>query len=376
MKIMTVFGTRPEAIKMIPVVKALTEIGVEQLVCVTAQHRQMLDSVLDFFDIIPNIDLDVMRPGQTLSGLTTRILDEMDHVFEEHNPDWVLVHGDTTTTMTTALAAFYRRIKVGHVEAGLRSGDLSAPFPEELNRIVADAVSTHHYVPTETAAQQLTREGRPDKGIFITGNTVIDVLLMTIDRLNTDNSLRTRIDKGLPVLDPSKKMILVTGHRRESFGEGFECICRSLRDIAQRDDVEVVYPVHLNPNVQKPVREILSNISNVHLLEPVDYPSFVRLMQQSHFILTDSGGIQEEAPSLNKPVLVMRDVTERTEAVAAGVARLVGTNHQKIVGNANLLLDNHEAWSSMANTQNPFGNGTAGKQIASILVGSGNSKNS
>lgn len=372
MKVMTVFGTRPEAIKMIPVVKALDRAGVDQIVCVTAQHRQMLDSVLGFFGVKPHIDLNVMQSGQTLAGLTTRILAGMDEVLAKHEPDWVLVHGDTTTTMATSLAAFYRGIRVGHVEAGLRSGNLAAPFPEELNRIVADAISGHHYVPTQTAADVLAREGRPADGVFVTGNTVIDALLMAVGKLDTDAALRTSIDARFGMLDPKRRLILVTGHRRESFGEGFENICWALRDIASRPDVEVLYPVHLNPNVQAPVTKILSGLTNVHLVEPVDYPTFVRLMQRSHLILTDSGGIQEEAPSLDKPVLVMREVTERAEAIATGAVRLVGTSRDGIRSNAIELLDDDRQWQTMARAANPFGDGAAGSRIASILTGRGN----
>jgi UDP-N-acetylglucosamine 2-epimerase (non-hydrolysing) len=372
MKVMTVFGTRPEAIKMIPVVKALERAGVDQTVCVTAQHREMLDSVLEFFAVAPGIDLDLMQAGQTLSGLTNRILAGMDAVLSEHQPDWVLVHGDTTTTMATALAAFYRRIPVGHVEAGLRSGDLAAPFPEELNRIVADAVSGHHYAPTGRAAQLLAREGRRADGIFVTGNTVVDVLLLAVDRLNRDARLREEIDARFAMLDPKRRLVLVTGHRRESFGEGFKNICGALRDLAQRKDIEILYPVHLNPNVRQPVGEILTGLDNVRLIEPVDYPTFVRLMQRCHLILTDSGGIQEEAPSLDKPVLVMREVTERTEAIEAGAVRLVGTRREAIVANATELLDDRAQWERMAAAANPFGDGKAGSRIASILTGKGN----
>jgi len=369
MKVMTVFGTRPEAIKMIPVVKGLEEAGLDPIVCVTAQHRQMLDSVLDFFAVKPQIDLDVMQANQSLTTLTTRILNGMDEVFRTHKPDWVLVHGDTTTTMATALAAFYHRIRVGHVEAGLRSGDLAAPFPEELNRIIADAVSGHHYVPTKVAADQLVREGRRADGIFITGNTVVDVLLMTVERLNRDEALRRSIDERFSMLDPKRRLILVTGHRRESFGEGFRNICQALRMLATRSDVEILYPVHLNPNVRQPVNEILTGLSNVHLVEPVDYPTFVRLMQRSHLILTDSGGIQEEAPSLDKPVLVMREVTERAEAIATGAVRLVGTARERIATEAAILLDDESQWRTMADAANPFGDGKAGQRIAAILAG-------
>lgn len=372
MRILTVFGTRPEAIKMIPVVKALEKCNVDQIVCVTAQHRQMLDSVLEFFSVKPHIDLDIMQQGQTLSGLTTRILDKMDQVLADTQPDWVLVHGDTTTTMATALAAFYRRVPIGHVEAGLRSFDLDAPYPEELNRIIADSAARHHYVPTEIAGDALRREGRKKDGIFVTGNTVVDVLLMTVDRLNNNPEMTKAIDARFAMLDPSKKLILVTGHRRESFGAGFENICWALRDLAARGDVEVLYPVHLNPQVQKPVNEILARMPNIQLVEPVDYPTFVRLMQRSYLILTDSGGIQEEAPSLDKPVLVMRQVTERAEAITTGAVRLVGVDRSSIRDNAVRLLDDRKDWELMAKAANPFGDGTAGARICSILIGKGN----
>lgn len=376
MRTLTVFGTRPEAIKMIPVVKALGAAeGVDAQVCVTAQHRQMLDSVLEFFDVTPDFDLDLMREAQTLSGLTIRILTRMDEVLEASDPDWVLVHGDTTTTMATALAAFYRGIPVGHVEAGLRSGDLYAPYPEELNRIVADTISTHHYVPTEHAGEKLRSEGRPPEGIFVTGNTVVDVLLLTVERLDRDKSLREEIDARFTMLDPARKLVLVTGHRRESFGEGFENICSALRDIAARDDVEILYPVHLNPNVRAPVNKTLSDLDNVHLVEPVDYPTFVRLMQRSHIILTDSGGIQEEAPSLDKPVLVMRERTERAEAIATGAVKLIGTRRERIAAETMQLLDDRAEWKRMAAATNPYGDGRAGARICRHLLEHGAQKN-
>jgi len=376
MRTLTVFGTRPEAIKMIPVVKALGAAeGVDAQVCVTAQHRQMLDSVLEFFDVTPDFDLDLMREAQTLSGLTTRILTSMDEVLEASDPDWVLVHGDTTTTMATALAAFYRGIPVGHVEAGLRSGDLYAPYPEELNRIVADTISTHHYVPTEHAGEKLRSEGRPPEGIFVTGNTVVDVLLLTVERLDRDKSLREEIDARFTMLDPARKLVLVTGHRRESFGEGFENICSALRDIAARDDVEILYPVHLNPNVRAPVNKTLSDLDNVHLVEPVDYPTFVRLMQRAHIILTDSGGIQEEAPSLDKPVLVMRERTERAEAIATGAVKLIGTRRERIAAETMQLLDDPAEWKRMAAATNPYGDGRAGARICRHLLEHGAQKN-
>lgn len=372
MKVLTVFGTRPEAIKMIPVVAALARTDVEQTVCVTAQHRQMLDSVLAFFGVRPDIDLNVMQAGQTLNAVTTRILSGMDEVLSEVEPDWVLVHGDTTTTMATSLAAFHRGITIGHVEAGLRSGNLAAPFPEEMNRIVADTVARHHYAPTRRAADKLLSEGSSPDGVFLTGNTVVDALMMALDRLQQDQDLRNRIDAQFDMLDPDKRLILVTGHRRESFGDGFRNICAALRDLAMRDDVQILYPVHLNPNVRQPVNEILDGLPNVHLVEPVDYPTFVRLMQRCHLILTDSGGIQEEAPALDRPVLVMREVTERAEAVESGAVRLVGTRREDILSHANDVLDDDTQWKRMAGAPNPFGDGRAGSRIASILTGLGN----
>lgn len=368
-RVLTVFGTRPEAIKMVPVVKALEDAdGIESLVCVTAQHRQMLDSVLEFFDVKPDIDLDLMEPGQSLNRLTSKIIARVDEALEELKPDWVLVHGDTSTSMATALAAFHRQIPVGHVEAGLRSGDLYSPFPEEFNRIVADLASTRHYAPTAHAADQLRGEGQSDDSICVTGNTVIDALLLTVRQLENDAALRERIDAQFDYLDPDKRLVLITGHRRESFGDGFDNMCHAMADIAQRDDVQLLYPVHLNPNVQKPVRTILSGLENVHLVEPVDYPTFVRLMQRSYLILTDSGGIQEEAPSLNKPVLVMRDRTERQEAIDAGVVKLVGTERQSIVTETCRLLDHKDEWLRMSGAVNPYGDGTAGQQIATTLA--------
>jgi UDP-N-acetylglucosamine 2-epimerase (non-hydrolysing) len=312
MRVLSVFGTRPEAIKMAPVVKALQQVsGAEGLVCVTAQHRQMLDQVLNLFEISPDIDLDIMRPNQDLAHITTAVLEGVGGVLDDLKPDRVLVHGDTTTTFAAALAAYYRKIPVGHVEAGLRTGDIFAPFPEEINRRLADVITDMHFAPTDGARDNLLREGAPAENIFVTGNTVIDSLLHITAKLESDEKLRNYLDAEFPFLNPERRLILVTGHRRENFGDGFDNICHALAAISARDDVQVVYPVHLNPNVREPVMRILGDHDNVHLIEPAEYLPFVRLMQLSHLVITDSGGVQEEAPSLGKPVLVMRDVTER-----------------------------------------------------------------
>ncbi|TYT27142.1 UDP-N-acetylglucosamine 2-epimerase (non-hydrolyzing) [Luteimonas viscosa] len=366
---MVVFGTRPEAIKMAPVVEALKATrGIETLVAVTAQHREMLDQVLELFDIVPDEDLNVMQPGQTLAGLTSRILTGMDEVIARHRPDIVLVHGDTTTTMATSLAAFYNRTAIGHVEAGLRTGNLYSPWPEEANRKVTGALGTLHFSPTENSRRNLLVEGVPDTSILVTGNTVIDALLAVVERIRRDAALEASLRAQFPFLDPGKRLVLVTGHRRENFGDGFEQICQALRAIAARGDTQVVYPVHLNPNVQEPVRRILSGESNVHLIEPLNYLPFVYLMSRSHLIVTDSGGVQEEAPSLGKPVLVMRDTTERPEAVEAGTVRLVGTDAIRIAAEANRLLDDTVAYEAMAHAHNPYGDGQASRRIADALV--------
>ncbi|MDK1301033.1 non-hydrolyzing UDP-N-acetylglucosamine 2-epimerase, partial [Cronobacter malonaticus] len=320
MRVLTVFGTRPEAIKMAPLVHALAQDpAFDTRVCVTAQHRQMLDQVLNLFSIVPDYDLNIMKPGQGLTEITCRILEGLKPILTEFRPDVVLVHGDTTTTIATSLAAFYQRIPVGHVEAGLRTGDLYSPWPEEANRTLTGHLAMYHFAPTERSRQNLLRENIPDARIFVTGNTVIDALIAVRDRVLADEPLRLRLETQYPFLDGDKKMILVTGHRRESFGEGFEQICRALADIAaQNRDVQIVYPVHLNPNVTEPVNRILGHVENVVLIEPQEYLPFVWLMNHAWLILTDSGGIQEEAPSLGKPVLVMRETTERPEAVEAG----------------------------------------------------------
>jgi len=364
MKLLTVFGTRPEAIKMAPLVKALGgSTQLEHRVCVTAQHRQMLDQVLQLFDILPHYDLDLMRPGQTLTQLTSNILLGMDGVFADFRPDWVLVHGDTSTTMATSLAAYYQQIGVAHVEAGLRTHNLYSPWPEEGNRQITGRLAGLHFAPTEASRRNLLQENVSPSAIHVTGNTVIDALLSVSKRIDTDTALGEELAARFPVLDATKRLILVTGHRRENFGAGFEAICHALKDIAAEPNVQVLYPVHLNPQVQEPVRRILNTIANVHLIEPLDYLPFVYLMKRSHLILTDSGGIQEEAPSLGKPVLVMRDTTERPEAVAAGTVRLVGTDRARIVGETKRLLQDEAAYRQMAFAHNPYGDGTACQRI-------------
>jgi UDP-N-acetylglucosamine 2-epimerase len=369
-KVMLVFGTRPEAIKMAPLVHALKAHPLlEPQVVVTAQHRQMLDQVLELFEIAPDADLDIMQPGQTLPDVTARIVQGMTPVIQALKPDVVLVHGDTSTTLSTALAAFYARVPIGHVEAGLRTGDMQAPWPEEMNRRLTAPLCSLHFAPTERSRRNLLAEGHDSTTVHVTGNTVIDALLEVDRKLRTDPALRDRMAAQFPFLDPGKRLILVTGHRRENFGDGFERICRALAKISTRDDVQIVYPVHLNPNVQEPVRRHLSGQGNIHLIDPQDYLPFVYLMQQSHIILTDSGGVQEEAPSLGKPVLVMRETTERPEAVDAGTVRLVGTDDGRIVGEIFELLDDAAAYARMAEAHNPYGDGQACLRIASVIAG-------
>lgn len=353
---------------MAPVLHALSAAGADSRVCVTAQHRGMLDQVLSLFDIAPDADLNLMRPNQSLEGLTAAVIEGVSGILDDMKPDMVLVHGDTTTTFAAALAAFYKRIPVGHVEAGLRTGDIYAPFPEEVNRRLTDGIATLFFAPTEGAKKNLLAEGRDASGIFVTGNTVVDALFMTQERLAGDDTLRRSVIDALPYPTSGNRMVLVTGHRRENFGDGFRNICEALAELAERPDIEIVYPVHLNPNVQKPVNEILGGIPNVHLLEPVDYPSFVHLMTNAHIVITDSGGIQEEAPSLGKPVLVMRDVTERPEAVEAGTVKLVGTDKMRIVTETSELLDNAAAHETMSRAHNPYGDGKAAKRIATEVL--------
>lgn len=368
-KILCVFGTRPEAIKLAPVVLELRSRAEFQVsVCVTAQHREMLDQVLETFAIRPDYDLGIMRPGQDLFELTARCLTGLRDVLEKEQPAWVVVQGDTTTVLAAALAAFYLGLRVAHVEAGLRTFDKRRPFPEEINRRLASHVADLHFAPTETARRNLRSEGVPDESIFVTGNTVVDALLYVREKYRG----RWPAPPGMRALSskeaPGKRLVLVTGHRRESFGPGFERICEALRRIAERPDVEVVYPVHLNPNVHGPVFRILGNSPNVQLLEPAPYVPFVGLMESAFLILTDSGGIQEEAPSLGKPVLVMREVTERPEAVEAGTVRLVGTDVERIVSAVGELLDDPAAYQRMSRAHNPYGDGQAAGRIANILL--------
>jgi len=369
-KIMLVFGTRPEAIKMAPVVRALSEAKQwEVKVCVTAQHRQMLDQVLALFGIIPDFDLNLMKPGQDLTDITSNVLIGMREVFNQWKPDLVFVHGDTTTAMAASLAAFYAKIPIAHVEAGLRTNNIYSPWPEELNRRMVGRIASQHFAPTEAARANLLAEGCADESVHVTGNTVIDALHNVIERINTDAALGQQLHERFAFLLEDKRLILVTGHRRENFGKGFEDICKALREIAERDNVEIVYPVHLNPNVQEPVTRILGDCPNIHLIEPLDYLPFVYLMNRAYILLTDSGGIQEEAPSLGKPVLVMRDTTERPEAVKVGTVRLVGTDVSRIVSAANELLDDIQKYQSMSQSYNPYGDGQAAQRIVEILQG-------
>ena len=360
--VLTVFGTRPEAIKMAPLVKAIENSDkLKSVVCVTAQHRQMLDQVLDLFDIKPDFDLDIMKNNQDLWSLTSEVLLKMKNVFEQVKPDVVLVHGDSTTTMATSLSAFYAKVPVGHVEAGLRTFDKLYPFPEEINRVIADGISDYFFAPTDMSVDNLIKCNTPQTHIYKTGNTVIDALLYTI------NSNDEILPEGLK-LDSSKKMILLTSHRRENFGEPIKEICKSiLESIDRNPDIEVVYPVHLNPNVQKPVNELLGNKERIHLIAPQDYVPFCNLMKKSYLILTDSGGVQEEAPALGKPVLVLRDTTERPEAVEYGTVKLVGHDKNKIVNEVEKLLNDENYYKSMSEAINPYGDGKACPRIVEIL---------
>lgn len=369
-KVLLVFGTRPEAIKMAPLALQLKqqEASFETKVCVTGQHRQMLDQVLELFNLTPDFDLNLMKPGQTLSNITSGVLKGLEQVFAEWTPDVVLVHGDTATTFAASLAAYYHKITVGHVEAGLRTGDIYSPWPEEANRKLTGALTTYHFAPTQSSYNNLIKENIDPKNITITGNTVIDALLTVKEKVETDRAVIAQFEQQFNFLDSTKKLILVTGHRRENFGQGFLNICTALANIAkQYPDVQIVYPVHLNPNVQKPVNELLSGISNIYLIAPQDYLPFVYLMNRSYLILTDSGGIQEEAPSLGKPVLVMRDTTERPEAVEAGTVKLVGTDATLIQQSVIELLENPDLYQAMAAAHNPYGDGTASQQIIRAL---------
>jgi len=368
-KILTVFGTRPEAIKMAPLIHALADDSRFDLkVCVTAQHREMLHQVLDLFEIKADFDLNIMKPGQSLNDITTAILVNLKPILEVFKPDLMLVHGDTATTFSAALSAYYQQIKVGHVEAGLRTGDIYSPWPEEANRKLTSIITDYHFAPTLGSKQNLLREGVLESNIVVTGNTVIDALFWAREKLK-NSSLSLKSISSFDFLDLNKKIILVTGHRRESFGGGFERICEALRQIAQmHPQVQIVYPVHLNPNVQKPVNHLLSDLDNVFLIEPQEYLSFCYLMERASIILTDSGGIQEEAPALGKPVLVMRDTTERFEAVDAGTVRLVGTDIKLIVKQVHLLLNNIEDYKLMSSAKNPYGDGNAAQRIVNFLI--------
>lgn len=365
-KNLIVFGTRPEAIKMAPLVKQFDQHSDEFVtkVCITAQHREMLDQVISFFDIIPDYDLNLMKPNQNLYGLTADIILGLKSVLEDFQPDYVYVHGDTTTTMAASIASFYSGSKVCHVEAGLRTFNKKSPFPEEMNRCVTGVVSDIHFAPTETSKGNLLKENKASDSIVVTGNTVIDALHMSVAKVRSETYEDPEISKLSQMLDPNKKLILVTGHRRENHGQGFLNICEALKELSTKyNDTQIVYPVHLNPKVQEPVYKILGDISNVQLIPPLSYPSFVWLMNQSYLIITDSGGVQEEAPSLGKPVLVMRDTTERPEAVEAGTVLLVGTNKDLIVSEASKLLDNKKAYDKMTKLHNPYGDGNACKRI-------------
>lgn len=368
-KILIVFGTRPEGIKMAPLVKALkNDQRFEVKVCVTAQHRQMLDQVLGLFEIQPEFDMDIMRAGQDLTDITSRVLMGMKEVLAQWRPDIVLVHGDTSTTMAASLAAYYHQIAVGHVEAGLRTGNIYSPWPEEINRKIAGCLSTLHFAPTETARKNLLKENIRDEAIHITGNTVIDALFEVDYLIKNDALINKALAEKFSFIDPEKKLILVTGHRRENFGQGFAEICTALAMLAERSDVQIVYPVHLNPNVQEPVMRILGSCQNVYLIEPQDYLPFIYLMGRCHLIMTDSGGIQEEAPSLGKPVLVMRNNTERPEAVAAGTVKIVGTDSELILKEAARLMDDRHAYEEMSQAHNPYGDGQATLRIRDILA--------
>ena len=373
-KIMLVFGTRPEAIKMAPLYHALKALPDEfdTQLCVTAQHRQMLDQVLKVFEITPDIDLNLMKPGQDLFDVTASVLTGMRDVLRAHKPDALLVHGDTSTTLAAAMAGFYLGVPVGHVEAGLRTHDLQAPFPEEFNRQVASKLAKWHFAPTAFSRQNLIDERVPDAAISVTGNTVIDALFWTLGRIDASAQRRNALDllltSQLNFDWQRQRFVLITGHRRENFGDGFLQICHALQELAARyPAVQFVYPVHLNPNVQQPVNAILADVANVHLIAPLDYEPFVYLLKHSHIVLTDSGGIQEEAPSLGKPVLVMRDVTERPEAIEAGTVRLVGADRGRIVANVAELLDNEASYLAMSKAHNPYGDGKACARIISIL---------
>nr|WP_201289359.1 UDP-N-acetylglucosamine 2-epimerase (non-hydrolyzing) [Pelistega ratti] len=366
-KLLIVFGTRPEAIKMAPLIEGLKTSGLDFKVCVTAQHRQMLDQVLALFNIQPDYDLDIMSQQQTLSGVAGLILNKIQPIIHEYQPTIIFVHGDTATTLATALAAYYNQIDIAHIEAGLRTYNLYAPWPEEGNRKLTAAIAKYHFAPTESTKQNLLKEGVPCEQIYVTGNTVIDALLLSLQKIEQNPNLSSQYAKQFAFLE-NKRTILITGHRRENFGSGFENICNALAILAeQHPTVQFVYPVHLNPNVREPVNRLLNSRQNIHLIEPLDYLAFVYLMKQSYLILTDSGGIQEEAPSLGKPVLVMRETTERPEAVEAGTVKLVGTSQERIIQEVNKLLEDEQEYRKMSMAHNPYGDGTAIEKILEIL---------
>jgi UDP-N-acetylglucosamine 2-epimerase (non-hydrolysing) len=372
-KILVVFGTRPEAIKMAPLVKSLLTENqfFNTKVCVTAQHREMLDQVLEIFEIIPDYDLNIMKSGQDLYDITSNVLFGMREVLSEFSPDLVFVHGDTTTTSATSLAAFYQKIDVAHIEAGLRTHDIYSPWPEEANRQITGVLTKYHFAPTVISQNNLLNENKNSENIVVTGNTVIDALFWALNKIENSESLKNKVIESINqeyTLQENKRIILVTGHRRENFGEGFINICQSLKQLALKNpDIDIVYPVHLNPNVQKPVKEILSDVDNVFLISPLQYESFIYIMKQSYFIITDSGGVQEEAPSLGKPVLVMRDTTERPEAVEAGTVKLVGTDSEKILFEAQKLLDDPIEYEKMSQAHNPYGDGKACEKIINFI---------
>ncbi len=374
-KILIVFGTRPEAIKMAPLVKEFQKYtdDFETKVCVTAQHREMLDQVLKMFEITPDYDLNIMKPGQDLYDVTSNVLLGMKDVLTDFHPDVVLVHGDTTTTSATSLAAFYQKITVGHVEAGLRTHDMYSPWPEEANRQITGVLANYHFAPTTTSRDNLLEENKDEANVIVTGNTVIDALFLALEKIESDEKLKNTIISNINVMykmDDSKKMVLVTGHRRENFGQGFINICKALKEIAiKNQDIDIVYPVHLNPNVQQPVKELLSATKNIYLIEPLQYEQFIYMMNKAYFIITDSGGVQEEAPSLGKPVLVMRDTTERPEALEAGTVKLVGTDAALITNEAQELLDNAQAYEHMSHASNPYGDGHACEKVVAFLRG-------
>ena len=369
-RIMTVFGTRPEAIKLGPIVKALAahpEIALT--VCTTGQHREILQQVLDVFEIEPDIDLAVMTPGQTLTDITGRVLDKLSPLLAEQPYDWLLVQGDTTTAFAASLAAFYAKIPVAHVEAGLRSGNIYSPFPEEVNRKMVSVIAARHFAPTTESRDNLLKEGIDPSLVDVTGNSVIDALLYFQKRIETDETLRTGFERQFDFLDPARRLVLVTGHRRENFDGGIDRVCKALLQVASRGDVEIIYPVHPNPHVRGPVGELLEGVDGIHLLDPLDYLPFVYLMARAHIILTDSGGIQEEAPALGKPVLVTRDTTERPEGVAAGTAKLVGTDQALIVAELQALLDDDQAYRAMSRAHNPYGDGRTSERVVAAVLG-------